>query len=191
MHKLATLGVVTALTATLAAVPAQSAFSWQDKPAVAQSKSAWSGVKWDGSVVEVVNKLPSDWNGAVNSAVNWIDKFTASDMRLVKSCHTGVRRCIVIRNARLKGDSKRNNAAGWSKGSTITIDVWKINNKKPWKGRFKYASKRQLIAHELGHQRFLGHTKRCDNFMNQYFKCNGHTPYVWTNAAQRKHLAKY
>ena len=155
------------------------------------AEAAWAGVAWDGTIVEYANKLPSDWKGAVNDGIGWLDQYTGSDLRIVYgSCHANVRRCVIIKNARLTGGDKEK-STGWSEGNTITIDIWKIQNKSPWRGKFTYADKKYLIAHEAGHQRFEHHTTKCDNFMNPSFRCDGHTPYLWTNADQKARLAKY
>jgi hypothetical protein len=152
------------------------------------SSPAEAAVKWDGSMVEVINKLPSDW--PVASAVNWLDQYTGSDIRIVKSCHKNVRRCITIKQGRLTSSATKN-ATGWSKGNTITIDTWKAKNVKPWKGKFGYTTKKYLIAHELAHQRYMEHVKSCNNVMNQYYRCNGHVPPLKLTTAQKKRLAGY
>lgn len=165
-----------------------------------QASPAEAAVKWDGSVVEVINKLPSSW--PVSSAVNWLDQYTGSDIRIVKSCSKYARRCIVLKDGRLKGyrtiteHGKKvrvnlNTVTGFSDGSTITIDTWKTRNVRPFKGKFGYTTKKYLIVHELAHQRYMSHVKSCNNVMQTKFRCNGHVPPLKLTAAQKKKLAGY
>jgi hypothetical protein len=175
-------------TALAAAALAVGLVTTSATPAAASS--SWP-VPWDGTIVEFVNKMPSSWSTAVNDGINWLDQYTGSDLRVVTgSCHANVRRCVTIVNARLKGGEKEN-STGWSEGTTITIDVWKTENVSPWKGHFDGASKKYLIAHEAGHQRFQNHTSDCKNFMEPRWKCDGRVPYLWTNDAQKKSLKTY
>src|ERR1051326_806176 len=131
---------------------------------VVTQQPAEAAVKWDGSVVEIVNKLPGSWKSAVKSGTNWLDQYTGSDLRIVKKCNKSARRCVVIKPGKVRTSNK---ARGLSKGSTITIDVQAAKH-------FTYKQKKYLIAHELGHQRFQQHSKSCNNFMNSLLKCNGH-----------------
>lgn len=154
---------------------------------VTVASPASAGVKWNGTVVEVINKLPSDW--PVKDAVNWLDQYTGSDIRIVKKCHDSAIRCITIKNGRLKGSKA--NVTGYSQGSTITIDVWKTRNVKPFKGKFGYHTKKYLLVHELAHQRYMQHVTSCNNVMNPHARCNGHVPPLKFTATQKKKLAKY
>lgn len=102
-------------------------------------------------VIEVIDKVkPSAWR--VKTAVNWLDRHTASDMRVVARCSGKAYRCITIRQGKVKGGP-----VGWSKGSTITIDTGKAVSKKykRWYRQDKHRT--WLLIHELGHQHGLDH----------------------------------
>lgn len=135
------------------------------------------------NVVEVVNKLPRDW--PVKESVAFIDRYTGSKMKLVSRCSGNARRCITIKQGRLK------NTAGWSKGSTITIDVYRTKHIRGWKGYYGKATKRWLVAHELGHQRGLSHKRNCATVMDSRTRCGRpkHVPPLRFDAAQRRTLA--
>lgn len=102
-------------------------------------------------VIEVVDKIkPSAWK--VGKAVTWLDRYTASDMRLVGKCSGKAYRCITVRQGKVKGAP-----VGWSSGSTITIDTAKAGRAayRPW---FRSEKTRTwLLVHELAHQHGLGH----------------------------------
>lgn len=98
--------------------------------------------------IEVVDKIkPTAWN--VRGAVDWLDRYTASDMVVVAKCSGKAYRCITVRSGKLSG-----NLVGWSQGNTITIDTGKV-------ARSKYRSavyRERLLPHELAHQFGLGHS---------------------------------
>lgn len=131
-------------------------------------------------VIEVVDKVkPTAWR--ISTAVNWLDRYTASDMRVVAKCSGKAYRCITIRQGRVK--AKTSGPVGWSQGSTITIDTAKAASKK-YKRWYRYEKNRTwLLIHELGHQFGLGHgTGR--HLMNEYVD---RYKLVLT-AGQKKHL---
>lgn len=112
-------------------------------------------------VIEVVDKIsPTAWR--VGTAVNWLDRYTASDMRLVKKCTGKAYRCITVRQGKVKGKP-----VGWSQGATITIDTGKA--KRGVYARWYRSDKNRtwLLIHELGHQHSLGHSTG-RNVMNEY-----------------------
>lgn len=112
-------------------------------------------------VIEVVDKIkPSAWR--VGAAVTWLDRYTASDMRLVARCSGKTYKCVTVRQGKVKGSP-----VGYSKGSTITIDTGKANNSKyrAWFGKDKHRT--WLLVHELGHQHGLKHSTG-RNVMNEY-----------------------
>lgn len=112
-------------------------------------------------VIEVVDRVPpASWK--VGKAVNWLDRYTASDMRLVARCSGKAYRCVTVRQGKVKGPS-----IGWAKGSTITLDIAKSK-----RGEYHgyYGSDRVrtwLIAHELAHTFGLKHSSGY-NLMNPH-----------------------
>lgn len=132
-------------------------------------------------VIEVVDAVkPSRWD--VAGAAQWLDRYTASDMRVVKRCSGKAWRCITVKTGAVKGAN-----VGWSSGSTITIDDAKAK-RKTYRGCFtgqkRAAVRTWLLAHELAHQFGLHHSARADNLMSPY--CNRHG--MRLTAAQRAHL---
>lgn len=112
-------------------------------------------------VIEVVDKVaPSAWR--VSAAVTWLDRYTASNMRLVSRCSGKAYKCVTVRQGKVKGAP-----VGYSKGSTITIDTAKAASAKyqAWFGKDRHRT--WLIIHELGHQHALGHSTG-RNVMNEY-----------------------
>lgn len=128
-------------------------------------------------VIEVVDKIgPSSWR--VSTAVNWLDKYTASDMRMVARCSGKAYRCITVRT----GTNKT--SPGWSSGSTITIDLKRTGKLSRYYRYDKYRT--WLLAHELGHQFGLGHGKTRGNLMDQYVGRGS----LKLTTSQRTHLRK-
>lgn len=112
-------------------------------------------------VIEVVDKIkPSAWR--VGAAVTWLDRYTASDMRLVARCSGKAYKCVTVRQGKVKGS-----AVGWSQGATITIDTGKAASAKYRNWFSKDARRTWLLIHELGHQHALGHSTG-RNVMNEY-----------------------
>lgn len=142
-------------------------------PTAAEAKSA--RVAWNGRVVEVVSNLPASWS--VKAAINDVDWYTSSDMRLVKTC-SGKNRCVVIYKGSVAGAP-----VGWAytckstaKICKIKIDVSKASSKKYKKWYTGTSTKRYLIRHELGHFMGLHDRKSCDSTMNPYVRCRGKVP---------------
>lgn len=102
-------------------------------------------------IIEVVDKVkPASWR--VGAAVSWLDRYTASDMRLVSRCSGKAYRCVTVRGGTVKGGP-----VGWSSGSTVVIDTNKARYGKY--ARWYRADKHRtwLLIHELGHQHGLKH----------------------------------
>lgn len=104
-------------------------------------------------VIEVVDKIkPTAWR--VSAAVTWLDRYTASDMRLVSRCSGRAYRCITVKAGKVTGSA----AVGRSSGSTITIDTGKASTKR-YREWYRYDRNRTtLLVHELGHQHGLAHS---------------------------------
>lgn len=112
-------------------------------------------------VIEVVDKIaPTAWR--VSAAVTWLDRYTASDMRLVSRCSGRAYKCVTIRQGRVKGS-----AVAYSKGATITVDTGKAASAeyRSWYRQDRYRT--WLLIHELGHQHALDHSTG-RNVMNEY-----------------------
>lgn len=127
-------------------------------------------------IIEVVDRAGSAW--LVGAAVDSVDRYTASDMRLVRKCTGRAYRCVTVRLGKVNGP------IGWSHGSTITIDAHKAMTR--YRSYYYRAGNRGwLVAHELGHQFGLGHHGG-HNLMNPDVRQKAMT----VTSAQRKHLAK-
>ena len=135
-------------------------------------------------VIEVVDRIsPRAWR--VSAAVNWLDRYTASDMRMVSRCSGKAYRCVTVRSGRV--GAWKSGPVGWSQGSTITIDTGKAMNSR-YKRWYRYDSRRTwLLAHELGHQFALGHVgKNSRTLMNPYVNKGK----LVLTSGQRAHLRK-
>lgn len=135
-------------------------------------------------VIEVVDRIkPRAWR--VGAAVNWLDRYTASDMRMVSRCSGKAYRCITVKSGRV--GAWKSGPVGWSQGSTITIDTGKAMNSR-YKRWYRYDSRRTwLLAHELGHQFGLGHVgKSSRTLMNPYVNRGK----MVLTKGQRAHLRK-
>jgi hypothetical protein len=145
------LGLVTAPAAPAQAVPSVLGIDWSKAKPTPPAKR----------VIEVVDKVkPAAWR--VSTAANWLDKYTASDMRMVARCSGKAYRCITVRSGKVKGSP-----VGWSQGSTITIDTGKANGKKLKKYYRHDKHRTWLLVHELAHQFGLGHSSG-RNVMNSH-----------------------
>jgi hypothetical protein len=147
--------------------PATLAFGFKPKPVP----------KPAARVIEVVDAIsPTAWR--VSAAVNWLDTYTASDMRMVSRCSGKAYRCVTVRAGRVSGSS-----VGWSSGYTITIDTAKANSGSYRQYYAKDSYRTWLLAHELGHQFGLGHTS-ARNLMNSVVTKGN----LSLTSAQRAHL---
>ena len=133
----------TAKAAEVATVPVS--FTWP-KPIVTPVNKR---------VIEVVDKVkPSKWN--VGQAMNWLDRYTGSDMRLVGKCSGRAWRCITVRGGKLPGSY-----LGYTSGNTITIDTAKVDRH----GYRSNYSRERILAHEFGHANGYGHSHSGYNLM--------------------------
>ena len=129
-------------------------------------------------VIEVVNKMPKRWQ--VKQAVTWLDRYTASRMKLVKRCSGRAYDCITIRPGKV-----RQAAVGWSNGrGTITVDTGKAKRYAKYYG--KAGNRKWLVVHELGHEAFGLEHRAGRNVMNPAVN---KAAMKWTSG-QRAHLRK-
>ena len=177
-------------TTTVLAVAAVLSAVICGTPAPAAAAVPLAGIDWstptttppNKRVIEVVDKIsPTAWR--VSAAVTWLDRYTASDMRMVSRCSGKAYRCITVRQGYV--GKRTSGPVGWSSGSTITIDTAKAASKK-YRGWYRYDSRRTwLLIHELGHQHGLGHSSG-RNVMNPYV-----TRYkLVLTSSQKAHLRK-
>jgi hypothetical protein len=106
-------------------------------------------------VIEVVDRIgPAKWN--VRQAMDWLDRYTASDMRLVGRCSGHAWRCVILRGGKLPGSY-----LGLTKGNSITIDTGKVDRH----GYRSNLSREKILAHELFHTYGYGHSGSGRNLM--------------------------
>ena len=106
-------------------------------------------------VIEVVDRVgPAKWN--VRQAMDWLDHYTTSDMRLVARCSGHAWRCVVVRGGKLPGSY-----LGLTEGNSITIDTAKVNRR----GYRSNLRREQILAHELFHTYGYGHSGSGRNLM--------------------------
>lgn len=167
--RLATVAALLTCATLASATPAEA---W-----VIPTKSVTSA---RGTIVEVVNHLPRSW--PVSNAVNWVDKYTASDMLIVKRCTGHGRRCITIKPGYVAGGP-----FGWSSnGKTITIDIKDAARTRA----YGYYTRLYLLDHELGHMFGLHHSTSCSSRMYKYARCRwGGVPPRSFTKYERKVLA--
>lgn len=132
-HMFAVL-VLTALALGSCGTPAPAATRWTTPTAA-------------GRVIEVVDRItPARWR--VGEAAEWLDRLTASDMRLVAKCSGTAYRCITVRQGTLSG-----RRVGWAKGDIVTIDTAKMRRG----GCDTEVYRKRLLVHEIAHTFGLHH----------------------------------
>lgn len=106
-------------------------------------------------VIEVVDRIgPAKWN--VRQAMDWLDRYTTSDMRLVSRCSGRAWRCVILRGGKLPGSY-----LGLTEGNSITIDTGKVDRH----GYRSNLSREKILAHELFHTYGYGHSGSGRNLM--------------------------
>lgn len=91
--------------------------------------------------IEVVDQLkPSKWH--VSQAAEWLDRYTASNMKTVTRCSGHAWKCVYIRGGKLGG-----NVLALTRGNVITVDYGKVDRH----GYRSNLSREKILAHELGH----------------------------------------
>lgn len=155
-------------------------------PSIADAKAARTA--YSGIVVEYVENLDSSWD--VRRAVEDIDYWTGSDLRVVSRC-SGKWKCISIRKGRVSG--WKTGPVAWAHACSslkcyITVDTDKARRV----GQFGYYTKRWLLRHEVGHTRYLPHRETCDSTMYEYRRCRwGSVPPNKFTSAERATLRRY
>jgi hypothetical protein len=118
----------------------------------------WNLIPAPAERVTEIKGAVSGW--PVGAAVTWLDRYTASDMKRVKRCSGKAYRCITIRSGKVSGG-----AVGRIGNGVITIDTAKAASSK-YRGHYRsQATRKWLVAHELGHAFGLKHGRGA-NLMN-------------------------
>jgi hypothetical protein len=126
-------------------------------------------------VIEVVDRIgPAKWN--VRQAMNWLDRYTASDMRLVSKCSGRAWRCVTLRGGKLP-----RNYLGVTEGNRITIDTVKVDRN----GYRSNLSREKILAHELFHTFGYAHSSSGRNLMRPKMS----QIRLWLTTGQRRYLA--
>ena len=101
--------------------------------------------------IEVVDQLkPTKWR--VSQAAEWLDRYTASNMKTVHKCSGHAWKCVTIRGGKLPG-----NILALTQGNRITVDTAKVDRR----GYRSNLSREKILAHELGHTfGIVKHTNR-------------------------------
>lgn len=144
--------VVISIIAALAMLFSAAALA----PSAASADIDWSFVRPvppGQRVIEVVDHIPDPrWH--VAAAERWLDRYTASTMRMVAKCSGKAYFCVTVRAGKVAGRD-----VGRTHNNTITIDTGKAMSGK-YRKYYKYDSKRTwLLAHELGHRFGMSHSK--------------------------------
>lgn len=127
--------------------------------------------------IEVVDQLkPSKWH--VSQAVEWVDRYTASNMVTVSRCSGRAWKCVYIRGGKLGG-----NVLALTKGNTITVDYGKVDRR----GYRSNYSRERILAHEIVHTFGYGHSfTRSNNLMRTTMS---HVT-LYLNSSERAYLHK-
>lgn len=126
-------------------------------------------------VIEVVDKIgPAKWN--IRQAMDWLDRYTTSDMRMVSRCSGHAWRCVTLRGGKLPGSY-----LGMTKGNSITIDTAKVDRH----GYRSNLSREKILAHELFHTYGYAHSGSGYNLMRPRMS----QIRLYLTAGQRRFLA--
>lgn len=126
-------------------------------------------------VIEVVDQIgPAKWN--VGQAMNWLDRYTTSDMRMVRKCSGHAWRCVIVRGGKLPGSY-----LGLTEGNRITIDTAKVDRR----GYRSNLSREKILAHELFHTFGYHHSAKGYNLMRPRMS----QIRLYLTASQRRYLA--
>jgi hypothetical protein len=159
-------------------------FGWTPDPAAEGVTGELAGWNWTPTTtpvsrrtIEVVDQLkPTKWH--VSAAVEWLDRYTASNMKTVSRCSGKAYRCITIRGGKLGGNAL---AMSYGGRNLIVVDTAKVDRR----GYRSDASRKKILAHEVAHQFGLGHSSG-RNLMSTSLP---RTKLVLTSG-QRSHLKK-
>lgn len=168
----------------------------------AGTAEASSRAPYNGTVVEVVNHLPSKW--PVSKAVSGVDYYTGSSIHMVSKC-SGKHDCVTMVSAKLSHNHVAETGFCTSKkgpqikqgfwlvqtyynSCQIKVDVKRTNAKPSF---YNYATRLHTLRHELGHWRGITwHNSSCSDVMYYATRCHGHLPGYSFSAGERKVLRK-
>lgn len=112
-------------------VPAALSISWGAPTVLPANKRT----------IEVVDQLkPSKWH--VSAAAEWLDHYTASNMKTVTRCSGHAWKCVYLRGGKLPG-----NVLAWTQGNRITVDTGKVD-RHGYRSDFR---RKEIMVHELAH----------------------------------------
>ena len=168
---LVTLGVAgLALMLALVAAPARA--DGRGGPVPPKPLPAASPVVW----VEASWAMWKYWYWPLRDSRDFVDRYTGTYFRW-GPCHAGAK-CIRIREAHLMPKYA---------GLTYVYFYLRVIEVDPSFRRASYATKRDLLTHELGHAMGVYlHNPRCTSVMFSWIQCWGHVPpYRFTYAEQQ------
>ena len=106
------------------------------------------------------------------SAVEFVDLYTGSDMRY-GACRSGYK-CITIRERTFNTSAYRSSWSAVTYGAnTSRVEISVNGNRRYAPYNYNTATKKSIIAHELGHANGLySHSSSCTNIMYARVFCN-------------------